>query len=364
MVELSFVPLVLPNLQSDLDLTRSALAWIFNAYVAAVAVGVLVGGRLGDSIGPRRIFTLGVSLFIVGSLFVALSPEQGTILVGRVLQGFGGGLFSPVIPVLLARASAGRPGRLLILWGSISGLVAGLAPLTAHYLLGAFDWSLVFFGLAGLAFPALFIAFTQDGSGLTRDRAPASLVGALHQPMRVWFLYGYVFCNFGTIMLFIFFLPLSLDEAGYLPKERAWVMMVFWAAFAAAGVVLRNMIDRQAIWLVLLASPVFVIGGYLVYFTAQSPTWVGLSAALVGIGFACGNATSTTLILRFCQDGTASVAASLDISIARLGAALVILIAAPLEPVSVVWMVAFLCLITAICGVLPSPVFQVPSREY
>ncbi|WP_049641350.1 MFS transporter [Candidatus Rhodobacter oscarellae] len=364
-VELSFVPLVLPSLQTEFGLTRAALAWIFNAYVAAVAIGVLVGGRLGDGIGPQRIFAMGVVLFVAGSIFVGMSDAQGAIIVGRVVQGFGGGLFSPVIPVLLARAAAPRPGRLLILWGSISGLVAGLAPLAAHYFLGAFGWELVFYGLAGLALPALFSGFFMriEGEAESEPGHRVSLMAALRQPARVWSLYGYVFCNFGTIMLFIFLLPLSLDEAGYRTIDQAWIMLVFWAVFAAAGVVLRNAIDGQAIWWVLAASPVLVLGGYCVFLAALPSAWVVIAAALIGVGFACGNATSTTLILRYCIEGTSSMAASLDISIARLGVAMVIAIAAPFELASVVGLVAALCLATALFAVAPSPLFHRKAAE-
>lgn len=357
-VELSFVPLILPSLQADLGLDRTTLAWVFNAYVAAVAVGVLVGGRLGDNIGPRRVFTVGVLLFVCGSLFVGMSSDQGAIVAGRIMQGFGGGLFSPVIPVLLAQAAAPRPGRLLILWGSISGLVAGLVPLAAHYMLGAFHWSLVFFALAIAALPALLIGFSNLDIRTDADTPSVSLAQALRQPARVWSLYGYVFCSFATIMLFIFMLPLSLDEAGYSSVQQAWVMLVFWVVFAGSGVLLRNLVDQNAIWAVLLASPFFVLAGFWVFVLATSALWVAFAAALVGTGFACGNATSTTLILRFCRDGTQSMAASLDISVARLGAALVIVIAAPLGPLSVLGLVAVLAVVTAIFGVLPSPLVR------
>lgn len=145
-VELSFVPLILPDLRSDLGLSVNDLALVFNAYATAVAIAVLVGGWMGDTFGAQRVFSLGVLLFVAGSLAVAMAPEQGPLVFGRVIQGIGGGLFSPLIPVLLARAAAPRPGRLLILWGSASGFVAGLAPLIAHHLLSSVGWSTVFSG--------------------------------------------------------------------------------------------------------------------------------------------------------------------------------------------------------------------------
>ena len=92
-MELTLVPLLLPSIRDQFDLSIGQLAWVFNAYGFAVAVGVLLGGWLGDLFKARRVFSIGVLFFSVGSIWVAYSNSYESVIFGRVLQGFGGGVF-------------------------------------------------------------------------------------------------------------------------------------------------------------------------------------------------------------------------------------------------------------------------------
>ncbi|MEL7117495.1 MAG: MFS transporter, partial [Pseudomonadota bacterium] len=97
-LELTLTPLLLPGIQRAFGLDEGALAWVFNAYGAAVAVGVLLGGLLGDRYGIRAVFAAGVLAFAAGSALAALSGTYEVFIAGRVLQGFGAGVFSPLVP--------------------------------------------------------------------------------------------------------------------------------------------------------------------------------------------------------------------------------------------------------------------------
>ena len=352
-VELSFVPLILPNIRDSLSLNATELALVFSAYATAVAIAVLVGGRFGDRFGPHKIFTLGVLLFIIGSLAVAVSSSQFPLIIGRVVQGIGGGLFSPLIPVLLASAAKPRPGRLLILWGSISGIIAGITPLVALEIIGAINWPFVFLGLAILALPAVFLRSVEEKVGGLENANSENVASSFLQPAPVWLLFGFIFCNFGTIMQFLFMVPVTLQDAGYSPVAQARSLAVFWVAFALSGVLLRNFVDTAVIWLILAMAPVFVVIGFGIFLLPMSVATLSLSSAFVGIGFACGNATSTTLILRYCREGTQAFAASLDISIARLGAVVVVFALAPIGPIPIFWSVTALSVAALLLGLLP-----------
>ena len=72
-MELTLVPLLLPAIQAEFGLTISEVAWVFNSYGVAVAVGVLIGGWLGDLFGVRKVFAAGVVLFATGAALVALA---------------------------------------------------------------------------------------------------------------------------------------------------------------------------------------------------------------------------------------------------------------------------------------------------
>ena len=128
MLEIALFPLALPEVEAALGLGRAELALLANAYGIAVAAAVLAGGWLGDRLGARRLFFVGVALFAAGSLWVAWAEGMAALMAGRLVQGLGGGLMSPSIPVLLTRGSGGRPGRVLALWNALSGFIVALAP--------------------------------------------------------------------------------------------------------------------------------------------------------------------------------------------------------------------------------------------
>ena len=91
-LELTLVPLLLPAIQTQFDLSISELSWLFNSYGAAVAVGVLMGGWLGDTFNTKRVFGVGVMFFAFGSAVVAYGGVYEAIIAGRIMQGFGGGV--------------------------------------------------------------------------------------------------------------------------------------------------------------------------------------------------------------------------------------------------------------------------------
>src|SRR6056297_3079868 len=93
-MELTLVPLLLPAIQKQFGLSIGDLGWVFNSYGLAVAIGVLFGGWCGDAFYTRKVFSLGVALFAAGSLLVAAAESFDALIMARILQGFGAGIFS------------------------------------------------------------------------------------------------------------------------------------------------------------------------------------------------------------------------------------------------------------------------------
>ncbi|MEA2448724.1 MAG: hypothetical protein QOG63_656, partial [Thermoleophilaceae bacterium] len=87
----------LPSIQDDLGFTTSSLAWVVNAYMIAFGGLLLLAGRLGDLVGRRRVFLIGLAVFTVASLTCGVSDSQGLLVAARFLQGVGGALTSAVI---------------------------------------------------------------------------------------------------------------------------------------------------------------------------------------------------------------------------------------------------------------------------
>src|ERR687896_2052919 len=96
-IDATIVNVALPSIQDDLGFSHSGLAWVVNAYLIAFGGLLLLAGRLGDLIGQRRIFLIGLVVFVGASLLCAIAQSQGLLIGARFVQGVGGALTSAVI---------------------------------------------------------------------------------------------------------------------------------------------------------------------------------------------------------------------------------------------------------------------------
>jgi len=180
-LDATIVNVALPTIQEDLGFSQNDLAWVVNAYLIAFGGLLLLSGRIGDLIGQRRIFLIGLAVFIGASLLCALAQSQGLLIGARFVQGVGGALTSAVIlgmvvtmfpePREQARA-IGVYTFVAVAGGSIGLLLGGV-------LTQAINWHWIFFvnvpiGLATALF-AIRLVPDREGIGLT---AGADLPGA------------------------------------------------------------------------------------------------------------------------------------------------------------------------------------------
>ena len=112
------VNVALPRLGEDLGASMAGLQWVLNAYTLTLAALILLGGSLGDRLGRRRIFVVGVVWFSVASLLCGLAPNTALLIVASGLQGVGGALLAPGIagdhPGLLRAGGPGQGDRGLV----------------------------------------------------------------------------------------------------------------------------------------------------------------------------------------------------------------------------------------------------------
>src|SRR6267143_4325195 len=97
----TIVNVALPAIQADLGFTQSGLAWVVNAYLIAFAGLLLLAGRLGDLVGRKRIYLIGLGIFIGASLLCGLSFTQPMLIAARFVQGIGGAVSSAVILAMI-----------------------------------------------------------------------------------------------------------------------------------------------------------------------------------------------------------------------------------------------------------------------
>src|SRR3954471_4125127 len=96
-LDATIVNVALPSIQDDLGFTSSNLAWVVNAYLIAFGGLLLLAGRVGDLIGQRRIFLIGLAVFTGASALCAVAQTQGMLIAARFVQGTGGALASAVV---------------------------------------------------------------------------------------------------------------------------------------------------------------------------------------------------------------------------------------------------------------------------
>lgn len=319
-MELTLVPLLLPSIQQQFDLSIGELAWVFNSYGVAVAIGVLLGGLLGDVFGARAVFSLGVLFFACGSALVAVAESFEILVLGRIVQGFGGGVFSPLIPVLLTTAAPERPGRILIVWGSVVGYVAAFAPLVYSGLLHSADWHVAFALFAAISLVALAVVLGSPVGAETasRSRSNQDYARLLRSP-GLWLMFVYVFCTYGSITYYLFKLPILLVDSDFRVASIGLILSILWLSFSIVSTLLRNLVDAPGVRIILLGAPLLIALGFLLAHSWSNALSLAIASILIGSGLACSNAPSTQLVLRLAPEGMTAISASLDITFARLG---------------------------------------------
>ena len=95
-LDMTIVNVALPTIRDDLGFSQTSLAWVVNAYLLTFGGFLLLGGRLGDLFGQRRMFLIGIALFTLASLACGLATSQGQLVTARAIQGLGGALVSAV----------------------------------------------------------------------------------------------------------------------------------------------------------------------------------------------------------------------------------------------------------------------------
>jgi EmrB/QacA subfamily drug resistance transporter len=127
-LDASVVNIALPSIQADLGISRANLSWVINAYVLAFGGLLLLGGRVGDLLGRRRVFMFGIALFTVASFLGGIAQSEALLLAARALQGVGAAIASPTALALITTTfPAGPPrNRAMAVYAAMSGMGAAI----------------------------------------------------------------------------------------------------------------------------------------------------------------------------------------------------------------------------------------------
>ncbi|MFH9295115.1 MFS transporter [Streptomyces sp. NPDC017520] len=193
-LDVTIVNIALPHMQKDLGFSTENLSWVVNAYTLTFGGLLLLGGRLGDILGRRRVFVFGVLLFVFASLLGGLSQEGWQLLAARSLQGVGGAIASPTALSLITTTFREGPerNRAFGVFAAVSAGGSAIGLLAGGLLVEWLDWRWVLFVNVPIG---LLIAFATPRYIPESERRPGhfDIAGALTSTVgMVLLVYGFI----------------------------------------------------------------------------------------------------------------------------------------------------------------------------
>ena len=146
-LDVAIVNVALPSIKTDLHFSQVSLQWVITAYTILFGGVLMLGGRLADLLGRRRMFAIGLALFTASSLLDGLAWSEGSLIAFRAIQGLGAALLSPAaLSILTTTFAEGRERNVALgVWGAVSGSGAAAGVLLGGALTSGLSWSWIFF---------------------------------------------------------------------------------------------------------------------------------------------------------------------------------------------------------------------------
>ena len=139
------VNVALPAMGEDFNAGMAGLQWIVNGYMLMLAALILLSGSLGDRLGRRRVFVIGVIWFAVASMLCAAAPTLDVMIAGRVLQGMGGALLTPgSLAILQTSFQRSDRAKAVGIWSGLTSVAAAVGPFVGGSLVDSGSWRLIF----------------------------------------------------------------------------------------------------------------------------------------------------------------------------------------------------------------------------
>jgi EmrB/QacA subfamily drug resistance transporter len=322
------VNVALPSIKEDLGFSQAGLAWVVNAYMLTFGGLLLLGGRIGDLFGRRRLFLAGTALFAQASLLAGLAQSEGMLVGARALQGVGAALATPAALALVTALFPAGAERVkaLGIWGALSGLGFAVGILLGGALTDLASWRWVFLINVPVAFAALAAVPRLVAESRTAGRRGFDLPGAVTVTAGTTILvyallktadygwrsgatYGLVVAAVAVLGGFALIEARSdapLIPAGFLHRRAALVPNVVQLLLGASAI-----------------STLFLLTLYIQQVLGYTPLEAGLAYVPLAAGVAGATAVANHLVPRL---GPRLVAAA---GLATIGAGLVVLGHAP-----------------------------------
>lgn len=375
----SVVNVALPAMQSDFATDFSRLQWVMNGYLLALASLILLGGAAGDRAGRRRIFLLGLCLFVAASVACALASTSVFLVGARFVQGFGAALLTPTSLAIVSAAYGGDArGPAIGTWAAAGALMTALGPPLGGWLVDTVGWRSIFlinvpvgavalsfalrlppdgamdrsipldyrggalatlalglltFGLISLGQHALGRGLVAMGCALPaawlfirhEARAPAPMM-----PLTLFHDRSFSGANALTVLLYaalggaFFLLPLVLIQVhGYSATAAGAALLPFAVILGLGSRAAGNLIAQMGPRAPLVIGPSVAAAGYLLLSLGgdHANYVVGFMPGLVvvGIGMTVAIAPLTTTVFDSAPDAMSGIASGINNAAARAG---------------------------------------------
>jgi len=182
-LDVAIVNVALPSIQRDLHFSQENLQWVISAYALVFGGFLLLGGRLADLLGRKRVFMGGLVIFSLGSLLCGLAWSEASLIAFRALQGLGAAAITPsALSILSTTFREGRERNIALgAWGAVGGFGAAAGVLLGGIITELLSWQWIFFvnvpvGVAGLVLAPFLLVESRDAHGQSHDVPGAVLV--------------------------------------------------------------------------------------------------------------------------------------------------------------------------------------------
>jgi EmrB/QacA subfamily drug resistance transporter len=269
----------LPSIHRDLGGNVGTLQWTVNAYVLAFGAGIVTAAALGDLIGRRRMYVLGLALFTAASAACALAPDIPALIACRALEGLGAAIIMPLGLTLLTSAfPAERRGAVVGIWGGVAGLAVASGPLIGGAVTQGLNWHWIFW----VNVPVGILAAAGARLRLAESRGPAT---RLDLPALVLVAAGVGALTWGLVQAGQAGWGSAQTLAGLVVGVAAMLAFVAWERRAAAPMIPLGLfrsgsfsaaVATQFLMAAAIYSAAFLTSQYFQFALGDSPLGTGL----------------------------------------------------------------------------------------